>query len=79
MELRGNQWNFFISWGAMMLKYHSIIHCCYVIFLTVFCLLVHSAFYLILTFFFFFFYLSSLLVNLACEIWDMGKHSAGTL
>lgn len=32
MEMRGNQWNFFISWGSMMLKSHGIIHCFYVIF-----------------------------------------------
>lgn len=53
MEMRGNQWNFFISWGSMMLKSHGIIHCFYVIFLTALCLLVHSAFCLMLTLFVF--------------------------
>lgn len=52
MELRGNQWNLFISWGSKMLKSYGIIHCLYVIFLTAFCLLVFSVFYLTLTYFF---------------------------
>lgn len=74
MLLRGNQWNFFISCCSVMLKSHGIVYSFYVIFLTVFCLLVLSAFCLTLTVF-----LASLLVNLGCEIWDMAKHHLGTL